>query len=287
MDTSVIGAENNYFRKRAVRIYTLCASAVLAVIASIAFALDFEPQKRLFENGSILGQIAFYSALVLALAALILPFVLIPKEKTEEGVFPDESRYLHYYTLDNSFIKILRLCVFSVIILQGVVRAVAVWLNVEPSNLPKLLTVIMLILPIPLALYFIPEVTEKITAAKGRAHQILGSVGLFWFLFNVLGSYFDKTVSLASEYVTLTQLTCIVMMLALVYEIRYHLDGTKVRARLATSAMASVLGAGLGFGHIVMLVSVGQISFTATSLGVTLLALGIYFGARIFFYEED
>ena len=54
MDTSVMGAENYYFRKRAVRIYTLCASAVLAVITSIAFALDFEPQKRLLENGSVL-----------------------------------------------------------------------------------------------------------------------------------------------------------------------------------------------------------------------------------------
>ena len=287
VDTAVKGAEMHYFRKRSVRIYTLCASAVLAIIMSLALAIDFEPQKQLFENGSVIGALAFYSAIALSVIALMLPFILIPREKSDGSVFPDESRYEHYYTLDNSFMKILRLCVFSVIILQGVVRAVAVLLKVEPSNLPSIFTTVLLVLPIPLSLYFIPEITEKITAARGRAHQVLGTVGLFWFLLNVLDAYFDKSISLASEYVTLTQITCIAMMLALVYEIRYHLDGTKPRARLATASVASVLGVGFGIGQIVMLVSVGQVSFEATSVGVTLLALGVYFGARTFFYEED
>jgi len=286
-DISGKGAEASYFRKRTVRLYTLCATVALAVVTSLALAIDFDPKKQLFDNGSVLGAIAFYSALGLTAVSLILPFILIPRQKPEESALPDGDRYAFYYTLDNSFIKILRLCVFSVIILQGVVRAVSILLNVEKAYLPTPVTYVMLLLVTPLAMYFVPEVTERIKAANGRAHMIFGSVGLIWFILNVLEAYFDKSVSLASEYITLTQLTCIVTMLALVYEMRYHLDGTKLRVRLATSCAACVLGIGFGFAQLVMLVSVGQVSFEATSVGVTLLSLGVYFGARIFFYEED
>jgi hypothetical protein len=36
-----------------------------------------------------------------------------------------------------------------------------------------------------------------------------------------------------------------------------------------------------------MLVSVGRIGFADTAVSVTVLALGIVFGARIFFYDEE
>ena len=48
-----------------------------------------------------------------------------------------------------------------------------------------------------------------------------------------------------------------------------------------------MIGFGLGIGQLVMAVSVGQISLGATALSVSMLAVALYFGARIFFYEED
>ena len=294
-ELEVKGAEKSYFRKRAVRIYVLAASIVSAVMLSLAFAMDFDPQKQLFKIGSVLGGIAFYGTLVLTAAAIILPFVLIPKEKTDEPSLPDMQEYKCYYNLDNTFMKVLRICVASVLILQGIVRLVLTFAGIElPSfmraqafGLTYNVSVVAMLTVFALAFYFLPELLEKLGDTKGILHLILGSVGLVWFMFNLLEAYLNKLRPLASEYAQLTQVAYAVMLLAVTYEIKYRLDPLSIRSRIATSGAACVIGLGLGIGQLVMAVTVGQISLGATSLSVSMLALALYFGARIFFYEED
>ena len=281
------GAEQNYFRKRTVRIYTLCAALVLAVISAVAYALDFDPVKQVFKIGSALGAVTFYSALALTAIALIIPFIIVPKQKVEETPFPEENRYSHYYTTDNRFVLILRIVVCCVVVIEDAVRIAALLSGADKTALPTVAAVIMLMSALPLALYFVPEAVDRLIPTSGKTHLACGCFGLIWFVLNIVDRYFDKSVSLSSEFVTLNQISCIVIMLAIVYEIRYRLSGDKPRARLATSCAAAVIGIGLGLGQLAMLVSVGQVSYGATATSVTLLFIGLYFGARIFFYEED
>ena len=294
-ELEVKGAEKSYFRKRAVRIYALSAALVCAVMLSLALGIDFDPQKQIFKNGSVLAAISFYGTLLLTAVAVILPFVLIPKEKTDEPSLPDMEEYKGYYNLDNTFVKVLRICVATVLMLQGVVRLVVTFAGIElPSfmraqayGLTYNVSIVAMLTVFPLALYFLPEVLEKLGDVNGRLHLVFGSVGLIWFMFNLLEAYFDKLRPLSSEYAQLIQVAYAVMLLAVTYEIKYRLDPSSVRSRLATSGAACVIGFGLGIGQLVMAVSVGQISLGATALSVSMLAVALYFGARIFFYEED
>jgi hypothetical protein len=88
------------------------------------------------------------------------------------------------------------------------------------------------------------------------------------------------------EYVS-ENLGYILLLLAMTYEIRFRLDGSCIRARLATSCAAFVFGTGLGVGRAVMVATVGQVSYTDTALIYATLAMSLYFGVRVIFYSED
>ncbi len=277
------GAENNYFHKRIVRIVALCLAFLLAVIFSVAFALDFQPEHALFENGSVPAQIAYYGSFALAAAVFILAFVLIPKEKAEQGTFPKENEYVNYYTLDNTFIKIYRICLAALICVQGAVRSVFDGIN----GGGYLKVIVMLLLSVAMALYFVPELTEMIGVFGGRLHLAFGIFGMIWMLASTFTTYFDRTLPLASEYIVLAQIGYILALIALTYELRYRFDGTHIRARLASASAAFVFGFGFGVGRIVMLMTVGQVSYGDTASAITMLAISAYFGIRVFFYSED
>jgi hypothetical protein len=103
----------------------------------------------------------------------------------------------------------------------------------------------------------------------------------------VLNSYFDKSYSYGSEYIILQQLCFISVILAVVYDIRYRLDGTKIRARIAALSVAFALCVGNSFARTLMIVTVGAVSGTDICITFTLLAFSAYCGVRLFFYDED
>lgn len=282
-----MGVEANYFRKRAVRLTALLLGVALAVLFSIALVTSFDTVKCLFEYGSIIGEIAFYCAVFAPIAVALLVFTAVPKEKPCEPVFPEENRYLHYYTAENTFVRLIRAFVCFVIAVQGAVRIVFLVLGVEKGGLPTFVAAMMLVAVFPFCAYFVPEITEKLGKADGRFHLMLGTFGIAFPLLSVIDLYFSKTYPISSEYVTVCQLCFISVMLATVYEIRYRLDGIGVRARLATTSAAFVLCFGFNFGRIVMLVGNGAVSPTDVSTTATLFVLSLYYGVRIFFYDED
>jgi hypothetical protein len=287
-DISSKGAEQFYFRKRVIRIYALSAAILLSVLLSVAYASGFDTERQVFAQGSPMGNVAFFGALILTGAALILPFALIPRAKPEESIFPEENRFSHYYELDNGFMRVLRICVALMIAIQCVIRAVAAFSGREPLSLPLFAAVVMIVSGFFISLWLVPEVMERLfPGADGKAHLACGCVGLIYPCFSIVERYFDRSISLASKHLMLTQCCMIVIMLAVVYDIRYRTDGARVRARLASASACCVLCTGYGIGQLVMLVSVGRIGFADTAVSVTVLALGIVFGARIFFYDEE
>lgn len=277
------GAENNYFRKRIVRITALTMAAVLAIVFSVAFALDFEPEHALFKNGSMIARIAYYGALAVSAVMFAFAVIFVPKEKAEQGTFPAENEYADYYTLDNTFIKIYRICLAVLICVQGTVRTVFDGIN----GGSYLKIVVTLLLSVAMALYFVPELTEMVGALHGRLHLAFGIFGMIWMLVNTFTTYFDRTLPLASEYMVLVQIGYILALLALTYELRYRFDGTHIRTRLASMCAAFVFGFGFGVGRVVMLMTVGQVNYGDTASAITMLAISVYFGIRVFFYSED
>lgn len=265
----------------------LLAGCVIAVLFAVALTVDFEPAVCLFKHGSVLGSVAFYSALGVSAAVIALAFLLIPRETAEESVFPEENRYSHYYTAEQPFLKILRYFTAFVLLSQGAVKTVFYLIGAESVALPAVAAALMMLALIPLAMYFVPELTERLAPLDGKLHLIFGCVGLINPMLGIMNGYFDKTYSLASQYKTLEHLCLVSIMLAVVYEIRYRMDGTKIRARIASALLAFVLCFGFGFGRLVMLVTLGAVGYADTATTFTLLAVSIYFGARMFFYEED
>jgi hypothetical protein len=179
--------------------------------------------------------------------------------------------------------KVLRLSVAVVIAVQGLVRAVCDGLD-GSGFFTMILT---LFLSTAFALYFVPEITEKIADLGGRLHLVCGILGILWLLVNTFIAYFNRAVPLSSEYTVLSEVGYILLLLAMTYEIRFRLDGSCIRARLATSCAAFLFGTGLGVGRAVMVATVGQVSYTDTALIYATLVLSLYFGVRVIFYSED
>ena len=286
-DIALKGLEAHYYRKRAVRLCALAFGIILAVLLSAAYVTSLDKATCMLAHGSVIGEVAYYTSLALVLVLAVLPFAAVPKDKQRSSVMPEENRYVFYYTLDNACVKIVRYAVALVIILQGVVRAVLIVSGAEKPAMPTVALAIMLVSAIPFALYFLPEITEKFGKADGRMHMMLGCFGLVYPLLNVLNSYFDKSYAYGSEYIILQQLCFISVILATVYDIRYRLDGSGIRKRLAAIGVAFALCFGNGFARTLMLVTVGAVSPTDTCLTFTLLAFSAYCGVRLFFYDED
>jgi hypothetical protein len=279
---SIKGAEQHYFEKRIIRIISLALALLLGVILALAFALDFESDKALFKNGSVLGGISFYGLLGSVAVILALTPIIVKREKPAEPCLPDSDKYTDYYTLDNAFVRIFRICASVAVVLQGIVRFIA-----ELKNDSPIMNTINVLLLVFLALYLVPELANKIGFFGDKSHIVFGIISLPWFVIGVINTYKQIEFAFASSYLVLSQVGYILILLALVYEMRYHIDGTYVRTRLATSCAAFTYGAAFGLGRVVMLITVGQISVSDTSSAIICFVLSLYFGVRIFFYEED
>ncbi len=275
------GAEKHYFEKRTVRITALVLAAVLSVLFSLALGIDFEPERAIFKSGSVLGAVVFYAAIGFSAVIFVLTFVLVKGENPENGAFPVENECRDYYKLDNSFIKVIRIAFAVVLVIEGVVRAV--YDGMRGSS--YLLMVAALLLSVAFALYFVPELTEKLGGI--RVHLGCGIFGMAYMLLMTFVIYFDRTYPLASEYMVLNQIGYILALLAITYELRYRFAGTHIRARLASLCAAFVFGFGFGVGKLIMLMAKGQVNYGDTASAVVMLVISVYFGARIFFYSED
>jgi hypothetical protein len=281
------GLEKHYLRKRCVRIVGMSLGGALAVLLSVALVLGFNPRICLFDHGFLLGDIAFYAALSVIPVILILACALIPKETESESVFPEESRYEHYYTADQPVIKVIRWCVAASILCYGFVMTALYVMKAATPALPTVTVAIMLLCVIPFAAYFVPEVAERIADCQGRLHMMLGCVGLLLPFLCILNGYFDKSYTIASQYKNLELICFVTLMLAVVYDVRDRLDGTRRRTRLAFMLICFALCFGFSVARMVMMITVGAVGYADTCVTFMLFAVSLYFGARCFFYEEQ
>lgn len=281
------GLEPSYKVKCILRLSALGAATVSALLFSLAFFLHFEPEFTLFKAGRSLIYISETVTLAFSAVLSLLTFILIPKRELPTRVFPSEAEYKPYYRVEPMPLKISRYLTAAFLLLQGAVRAYLTLSGRLASFISPFFAALMLLLTVPLALYFLPELTDKVAPEYKKTHLVCGTLGLLWFFLNVINIYFDTTVALASPYRMLTQLAFLLVMLMILYEIKLHTAFPFVRARLASLLAAFVTVSGFTVGRIVMLLCGKAVSADDTALVFVFVGFSLYMGARLFYYNED
>ena len=281
------GLESSYKVKCVLRLTSAAAALILAVMFSLAFILHFEADTTLFKGGSRLIYVAEITAVIFTVLLTALTFILIPKKSSDEQVFPDEAEYKPYYKVEPMPLKLSRYFAAACILSEGAVRAYLMAIGRLQTFIPPFFTAVMLVLSIPLALYFLPEAVNKLTPGYEKTHLWFGTAGIVWFMLNVVNIYFDTTVTYASPYRVLSQLCFLFVMVSLIYEIKLRTDAPFVRARLAALTSAFPITAGFTVGRVMMLLTGKSVSADDTALIFTFIGFSVYLGIRLFCYDED
>ncbi len=287
MDLRNKGLEASYKIKCALRLISAISALTLAVLFSLAFFWHFEADTSLFKAGSRLIYVTETLAIVVFVALPLLTFLLVPKSDGVPQVFPSEAEYKPYYKVESMPLKLSRYLASAVILAEGSVRIYLMISGKLQIFISPFLTAIMLMLSVPLALYFLPELVNKLTNGYEKTHLICGTLGIGWFILNVINTHFNNTVAYSSPYRALCQLTFLAVMVALVYEIKFRTDAPFTRARLSTLLAAFPICAGFTFGRVIMLLSGKAVSADDTALVFTFVGFSVYLGARLFCYDED
>ncbi len=287
MDLRNKGLEASYKIKCALRLSSALSALILAVLFSIAFFMHFEADTSLFKSGSRLIYVTETLALVISAVLALLTFILVPKSDGMPQVFPSEAEYKPYYKVEPMPLKLSRYLAAALVLAEGAVRTFLMLSGKLQIFISPFLTALMLVLTVPLALFFLPELVNKLTPGYEKTHLWCGVFGLFWFILNAINIYFDNTVALASPYRIFCQLAFLAVMLATVYEIKFRTDVPFTRARLSALLSAFPICAGFTFGRVIMLLSDKAVSADDTALIFTFVGFSVYLGARLFCYDED
>ena len=287
MDIKNKGLEPSYKIKCALRLSSALSALVLGVMFSLAFFLHFEADTSLFKSGSRLIYVTEILSLVISAILAVLAFVLVPKSDGIPQVFPEEAEYKPYYKVEPMPVKLSRYFAAALILAEWAVRFYFMISGKLQIFISPFLASLMLVLTVPLALFFLPEIVNKLTPGYEKTHLWCGMLGIGWFVLNVINNYFNNAVAHSSPYRALCQLTFLTVMAALIYEIKFHTDAPFKRARLASLLAAFPVSAGFTVGRVIMLISGKAVSPDDTALVFIFVGFSVYLGAKLFCYDED
>ena len=283
---SAKGLEAHYYKKRILRILSAVLALASAVIFSFALIKDFEPQSQLFKHGSFLFTAAFAFTFASCAITFALCFILIPKATAFEPIFPKENEHKAYYSSDEIETRIVRILTALGLLALSAVRLHLLFSGKVTvlSNLP--LTMLSVFLAFPFALYFVPEITDRLFSSP-KAHLVCGFFGVAWCICNVIEKYFDHTYVLSSPYRLTEQLLILLLMLFTVYEIKMHTEERSPRLHLAFLCSTFIFCFGFTVARCAMLVCEKTVSTENTAIIVFEFAFTLYLAIRLYHYNED
>ena len=285
-NTCVKGLEAHYRKKRVLRITAAVSALISAVLFGMALVKDFDPKNQLFAHGRYLFGIAALFTALACVTVFILCLTVIPKEASTEPVFPKENEHKAYYSVDEIETRIIR-----VLTALGLIAFVAVRISLiaggklgNASSFP--LTMISTFLAVPFALYFIPEVTDRLFATP-KAHLACGCFGIAWFICLVVEKYFDSGYVISSPYRLTEQLLLLTLMLFTVYEIKMHTSIRAPRLRLAFLCVSLTFCFGFTAARCAMLICGKTVSAENTAVIILEFFFSLYLAIRAYHYNED
>ncbi len=284
------GIESFYKRKLSVRLVAFAMGFLSAVLFSVALVRDFIPDKQIFEQGATLFRTTVYLNIFFGLACIAFCAFAIPKVKKN----PDDKLYdaPEGYALEDSYradklgMKLCRYASAVLLLAQGCVRFYLFFSGALFSQANIIITAMSVALIFPLALYFVPEISQMTARGYKKVHLVYGSAGLFWFVCTIIYYYYDKSVAITSPYRLMYQIMLVAVLLAITEEIRCSTVIQAPRARLGTLCAAFIPTFGFTVGRIVMLACGKSCGLDDTVSIIIGLAFAVYFGARLFFYDE-
>ena len=278
--------EKHYFQKRAVRIFALISALICAILFSVALVLEFDSEKGVYAQKAVFAPLAEGAAVICSLVAVVMCAIIIPKEKDEEHIFPEENRYDFYFRFDPLPVKAVRYITALVIFLESLADFVIVSLS-ESYLFSPWFEIVRLILAFALALYFVPELADMSKGFFGKAHLYCGSVGCIWFFFTVIKCYFDMGMPIQSHYRIADHLCIILCLIGIVFDIKLRTGARSIKRRLAFLSVGFIAGFSFNFGRLIMLLFGKGPSFFEMLTMVYGLILSLYFGVRLLFYTEE
>lgn len=279
--------ERYYFRKRAARIYALTAGLVVGMLFSFAFVAELDTENLIYAADSSVAPLAHIVASVMAIVALLLPFVMIPKEAEQEKLLSETEDYCFYFRLQGVAVKSVRYVVGAVIFLESCAELVVTLAGVNEIGVTFAAAILRAIFGFALSLYFLPEIAEISEKFGGRIHVYCGIAGVMWFFLTVIMLYMRKDVVLGSGFVKMEYIVLLACMLALVYDISMRTNIASIRARLGFMGAAFILAFGFNSGKLVMMLYGKTLSFSSVAISITQFMLAVYFGSQLLLYSED
>ena len=285
-NTCVKGLETHYRKKRALRITSAVTALISAVLFGMALVKDFVPQNQLFTHGSYLFGIASAFTALACITVFILCFALIPKEAEPEPIFPKENEYKAYYSADEIETRLVRILTALGILAFTAVRISLITSGKLGDASSFAFTAITTFIAVPFALYFIPEVTDRLFAST-KAHLACGMFGIIWFICLVVEKYFDHGYVLSSPFRLAEQLLLLTLMLFTVYEIKMHTDTRAPRLHLAFLCVALIFCLGFTLARCAMIMCEKTVSAENTVTILLEFFFSLYLAVRAYHYSED
>lgn len=278
--------EKFYFQKRSVRIFALFSGLICAALFSIATVAELELEKGVYSQSAVFAPIAEIACVLLCFASAVLCFILVPKEKESESLFPEENRYHFYFRFDPVPLKAVRYVTALVIFLEGMADFIIIFSGAERYILPPVLEVVRLLAAFALTLYFVPEIADISEAFFGKIHLYCGSAGVLWFFITIIREYFATDTPFSSSYRIMEQIVLVTCLLGLIFDIKLRTGAFSVKRRLAFLSVGFIAGFGFNFARVMMMLFGKMPSASDMVLLFVELAISIYFGAKLVFYSD-
>ncbi|HHT53632.1 MAG TPA: hypothetical protein GX011_01680 [Clostridiales bacterium] len=256
----------DYTGKIKVYIYSsLFLTLICTLLYGAAYLLSFEPDIGYFKSTALLPVIS--GALTVAsLGFIFSAFVTIPKGAIPASRVP----YGHASRLAASgcALGFLGYTAFRLLILGG-----------EPAVSPRL-TLFCLILGALSPLYFLPVALGTKKTPGGRV--LAGFIPIFWAVITMSEAYTNKYVAMNSPIKVSFMMATLVVMLFMLYELRYLLERGFPRAFLVFTLAGILVLSVFALPTLTLAAARIYVLKTFAAAGVVCLLLGLYMSARLY-----
>lgn len=156
--------------------------------------------------------------------------------------------------------------------------------DTSSSPLPAIVTVLMLLFYVCLTLYFFPEAGARFGVPS--LPSVCGLLGAVAFIIDTLSTYADMSIPIASEYRILTATSIVLLLLALVSELRIRIAEPNPHGYLALISVASTVAGSVSIGRIISIlggkaVSDFEIARTLCGIGITVYLLSRFIALTV------
>lgn len=279
--------ENSYRAKFIFRVVTVAYTALVGALFSVLLINFFEPDILMYTHGVKINHALNIFVIIYVAVAFVFGFLVLPRSCGEVSENTENfKKFRKFYALESTGVKICSYVCGGILLGETIYKSIAIYMGDISVYINPLYGVINMLTGVFLSLYFFPEIFEKVFFGKENIHVYFGTLGVFWFLTNVFGSYFDMSIAVNSPYKLFHQIMSLALMLYFVYEIKMYTSSPAPRLRYIFLCLAFFMCVSFTVARIFMVMSgnivpAGQLYYLVCEIGFS-----VYLTSKILFYRE-